>query len=125
MPVYECAENVFEEGKRAAEALLALKDRPTAILATSDLLALGVMEAASEADLSVPEDLSVVGFDDVPEAARANPPLTTVHQPHMEKGLEAGRLIVAGLGGEGPQRPEILPTRLVVRGSTASPKPEA
>ena len=125
IPVYECAENVLEEGKAAAEVLLAPDDRPTAILATSDLLAFGVMEAAARMGLAVPGDLSVVGFDDVPEAARANPPLTTVHQPHMEKGLKAGRLLVSGLRVEGPARTEILPTRLVVRGSTAPPKPDA
>ena len=125
VPVYECAENVLEEGRAAAEALLATNDPPTAILATSDLLAFGVMEAAAEMGLAVPGDLSVVGFDDVPEAARANPPLTTVHQPHMEKGLRAGRLLILGLRGEGPKHPEMLPTRLVVRGSTAPPKGHA
>jgi DNA-binding LacI/PurR family transcriptional regulator len=71
----------------------------------------------------VPEDLSVVGFDDVPEAARTNPPLTTVHQPHVEKGLLAGRLLVARLrGGEAARSPALLPTSLVVRGSTAPPR---
>lgn len=125
VPVYECAENVLEEGKAAARTLLAPGDGPTAILATSDLLAFGVVEMAAEMGLAVPDDLSVVGFDDVPEAARANPPLTTVHQPHIEKGLKAGRLLVAKLRGEEPARTEQLPTRLVVRGSTAPPKPDA
>ena len=125
VPVYECAENVLEEGKVAARTLLAPGDGPTAILATSDLLAFGVMETAAEMGLAVPGDLSVVGFDDVPEAARSNPPLTTVHQPHIEKGLKAGRLLVARLRGEEPARPETLPTHLVVRGSTAPPKPDA
>ena len=125
VPVYECAENVLEEGRAAAETLLALENRPTALLATSDLLAFGVMEAAARRGLAVPGDLSVVGFDDVPEAARANPPLTTVHQPHIEKGLKAGRLLVSRLQSEGLTRPEILPTRLVVRESTAPPKPDA
>ena len=121
VPVYECAENVLEEGRAAARTLLASGDGPTAILAMSDLLAFGVMEEAAELGLAVPGDLSVVGFDDVPEAARSNPPLTTVHQPHIEKGLKAGRLLISRLRGEGPAHPEILPTRLVVRGSTAPP----
>jgi DNA-binding LacI/PurR family transcriptional regulator len=70
--------------------------------------------------LSVPEDISVVGFDDVPEAARSTPPLTTLHQPHVEKGLCAGRKLVAQLREEDPGRSELLlPTRLIVRGSTA------
>jgi DNA-binding LacI/PurR family transcriptional regulator len=63
----------------------------------------------------------VVGFDDVPDAARATPPLTTVHQPHVEKGLLAGRLLIAQLRDEELPSPELLPTRLVVRGSTAPP----
>lgn len=119
VPVHEHFENVPKEGRKAAEALLSQEPRPTAILAISDQLALGVMEAARERGLCVPEDLSVVGFDDVPEAARANPPLTTVRQPHVEKGLLAGRLLIAQLRGETIESSELLPTRLIVRGSTA------
>lgn len=122
VPVHECAENVLEEGRAAAEALLSREPRPTGILAMSDLLALGVLEAARGLGLSVPGDLSVVGFDDVPEAARSAPPLTTVHQPHVEKGLRAGRMLVARLNGEEPEPEAILPTRLVARGSTAPPE---
>ena len=70
--------------------------------------------------LSVPGDVSVVGFDDVPEAADFDPPLTTVHQDHVEKGLLAGRLLVAGLEGEEPEAPNMLPTHLVERASTAA-----
>ena len=122
VPVYECPENVPEEGANAARVLLGMDPRPTALLATSDQLAFGVIEAATEMGLSVPGDLSVVGFDDVPEAARSNPPLTTVHQDHVEKGLLAGRLLVARLGGEEPEAPKTLRTRLVVRESTAAPR---
>lgn len=121
VPVYECGENNPEKGKAAAEALLAKDPRPTAILALSDQLAFGVMEAAKKLGLSIPEDLSIVGFDDVSEAARSMPPLTTVHQPHVEKGLKAGRKLVALLEGEDPGEPELLPTHLVVRGSTGEP----
>jgi DNA-binding LacI/PurR family transcriptional regulator len=96
--------------------------RPTALLAISDQLAFGAVEAAREMGLDVPGDLSVVGFDDVPEAARSNPPLTTVHQDHVQKGLLAGRLLVARLEGEEPQSPRTLPTTLVVRESTAPPR---
>lgn len=122
VPVYECPENVPEEGRKAARVLLERGPRPTAILAISDQLAFGVIEAAEGLGLSVPGDLSVVGYDDVPEAARSNPPLTTVHQDHVEKGLAAGRLLVERLGGGEPDGPKLLPTRLVVRGSTASPR---
>ena len=121
VPVYECAVSSPAEGRVAAEALLAREPRPTAILALSDRLAFGVFEVASRMGLSVPQDLSVVGFDDVPEAARSTPPLTTLHQPHVEKGLQAGRKLVAQLREEHPgdQQELVLPTRLVVRGSTA------
>jgi DNA-binding LacI/PurR family transcriptional regulator len=90
-------------------------DPPTAVLATSDQLALGVIEAAREAGLRVPEDVSVVGFDDIPGAAWSQPGLTTVRQPLFEKGAAAGRLLT-----EGGDREVILPVELVVRGSTAA-----
>lgn len=120
IPVYECPESTPGEGKAAARDLLRRQCRPTAILAVSDQLAFGVIEAAEELGLSVPDDLSVVGFDDVPEAERSNPPLTTVSQPHAAKGLLAGRKLIIILRGEDPGGPELLPTRLVVRGSTAN-----
>jgi DNA-binding LacI/PurR family transcriptional regulator len=121
VPVYEATENTPEQGRKAAEVLLSLEERPTAILSLSDQLALGVFKAARKMGLSIPGDLSVVGFDDVPEASRTDPPLTTVYQPHVEKGLTAGRMLVAQLGGEEPRSQGPLPTRLVVRGSTAPP----
>ena len=119
VPVYECAENRQEEGRRAAETLLSLEPRPTAILALSDQLALGAMKAITQRGLSVPEDISVAGFDDIPEASRSTPRLTTIRQSHVEKGLKAGRMLIAQLRGEDVQESEILPSRLVVRGSTA------
>ena len=88
-------------------------ERPTAVLAASDRLALAVVEAAREAGVRVPEDLSVVGFDDIPAAARSH--LTTVRQPLSEKGEAAGRLLTEGAA----DREVILPVELVVRGSTA------
>lgn len=122
VPVYECAGNAPEKGREAAEALLAREPRPSAVLAFSDQLAFGVMEAARSMNLSVPEELSITGFDDVPEAARSAPPLTTVYQPHVEKGLSAGRMLLAQLRGEEHPVSEILPTRLILRSSTAPPK---
>lgn len=120
-PVYECVENSPAQGRAAARRLLTVDPRPTAILCMSDLLAAGVMEEAAAQGLSVPEDLSVVGFDDVPEAARMEPPLTTVHQPHVEKGQRAGRALISLLKGEPAHETAPLPTRLVIRGSTAPP----
>jgi DNA-binding LacI/PurR family transcriptional regulator len=102
--------------------LLDRADRPTAIVAISDKLALGVLEAAAERGIAVPAELSVAGFDDIPEAALSTPPLTTVHQPHHRKGAEAVRLLLAG----GPPQSVLLPTRLVIRASTApAPRKES
>jgi DNA-binding LacI/PurR family transcriptional regulator len=121
VPVYECPGSSQALGCEAADALLSLDPRPTAILCLSDRLALGAIEVAQERGLSVPEDLSVAGFDDVPEAATSRPPLTTVHQDHTEKGGLAGRLLVAQLREEETEDTDLLPARLVVRGSTARP----
>ena len=121
VPVYECFGSSKALGREAADALLSQDPPLTAILALSDQLALGVIEAAKERGLSVPEDLSVAGFDDVPEAATSRPPLTTVHQDHTKKGELAGRLLVAQLREEETEDTELLPARLVVRGSTGRP----
>jgi DNA-binding LacI/PurR family transcriptional regulator len=119
VPVYECPGSSKKLGQRAAEALLSPEHRPTAILASSDQLALGVIAWATERGLSVPEDVSVVGFDDIPAAASANPPITTVHQDHAEKGLLAGRMLIAQLRKEDGPNAGPLATSLVVRGSTS------
>jgi DNA-binding LacI/PurR family transcriptional regulator len=104
-----------ETGRRAAAQLLDRADRPTALLALFDLLAFGAIDAAAERGIAVPGELSVAGFDDVPEAACATPALTTVHQPHARKGSEAVRLLLEGDGAA----TVLLPTELVVRASTA------
>jgi DNA-binding LacI/PurR family transcriptional regulator len=124
VPVYECFGSSEALGREGAGALLSLDPRPTAILCLSDRLALGAVEAAHQRGLSVPRDLSVAGFDDVPGAAASEPPLTTVHQDHAEKGRVAGRLLVARLrGGETAEDDVLLPARLVARGSTGRPPP--
>ena len=89
----------------------------------SDQLAFGVLDAARDLGLSVPDDLSVVGFDDVPEARKTDPPLTTVHQPVRAKGQEAARMILTALGAREGEvgRTVVLETRLVIRESTAPP----
>jgi DNA-binding LacI/PurR family transcriptional regulator len=103
-----------EAGRVAGGRLLDRADRPSAIIALSDVLALGVLEAAAERGIAVPRELSVAGFDDVPEAAAATPPLTTIRQPHQTKGSEAVRLLV-----DADSKSVLLPTELVVRASTA------
>ena len=107
-----------ETGRIGAGRLLDRAERPTAILALSDLIALGVIRAARARGISVPHQLSVTGFDDVPEAALSDPPLTTIRQSHHLKGSEAVRLLLEGETAQSV----LLPTELVVRAST-SPAP--
>jgi len=111
-----------QEGTFEGRALLRLPDRPTAIFAGNDLQALGVYQAAREAGLHIPEDLSVVGFDDLPVASWVGPPLTTVRQPLVQMAMAAARLVLRLAGGEEPTQTRIeLATKLIVRESTAPP----
>jgi DNA-binding LacI/PurR family transcriptional regulator len=109
------ADHGREMGRVAGGHLLDRAERPTAIIALSDELALGVLEAAAERGIAVPRELSVAGFDDIPDAARASPALTTIRQPHDRKGSEAVRLLLE----DNPSGSVLLPTELVVRASTA------
>lgn len=118
---------VSEEGGRAAfETLAADGGLPTAVMCMSDVTAIGLIAAAADAGLRLPDELSVTGFDDIPAASWIQPRLTTIHQPIREKGrLAATRLIEAIRDkGERQASTEILPTRLVIRGSTAPPRRE-
>jgi DNA-binding LacI/PurR family transcriptional regulator len=116
-------------GRAAAELLLDLAERPTAVLCFSDAMAYGVVQAAHGRGLVVPADLSVVGFDDSPFAARIRPALTTVRQDASAKGHAAATELRAALtrarSGAGPGRATrlMLPAELVVRDSTAPPAP--
>jgi LacI family transcriptional regulator/LacI family xylobiose transport system transcriptional regulator len=113
---------LVDSGHDQARAMLALPDRPTAIFAGSDLQAFGVYEAVREAGMRVPDDLSVVGFDDLPLARSAWPPLTTVRQPLQEMAATATRLVLAVARGEEPENRRVeLSTDLVIRDSTAAP----
>jgi DNA-binding LacI/PurR family transcriptional regulator len=112
VPVFEALGNFPECGERAAARLLELSPRPTAILCSTDVLALGAIKAVRERGLDVPGDVSVAGFDDVPEAALAD--LTTIRQPLVEKGRQAGRLLME----PDTEREVILPIELLERGST-------
>ncbi len=113
--VYEEPSNAPGAAAALARTILTAVPRPTAILAMSDQLALGVLQAASSLGLAVPGDLSVVGFDDAPVAVHTNPPLTTVRQPLGEKGRLAAETLLTG--AKGPMR-RVLPTELVVRESS-------
>ncbi|RRR98717.1 LacI family DNA-binding transcriptional regulator [Glycomyces terrestris] len=112
----------FEEGLAHGRELLRLADPPTAVLCGNDLQALGVYEAAREAGVDIPGELSVVGFDDISYARWCGPPLTTVRQPFAELGATAAELVLALAAGEAVTRTRIeLATSLTVRASTAPP----
>jgi DNA-binding LacI/PurR family transcriptional regulator len=112
-----------EGGLRDGRELLALPDPPTAIVTANDLQALGVYEAAREAGMRIPDELSVVGFDDLPLVRWAGPPLTTVRQPLADMGATATRMLLAIATGEQPAQTRVeLATTLIVRESTAPPR---
>ncbi len=106
------------EGKEAMRRLLTLPEPPTAVFAASDVLAMGALAGAREQGIRVPEDISVVGYDDIDFAAYCNPPLTTVRVPAYEMGRLAVKVLVSLIRGRetGPQR-YLLDTDLIVRGS--------
>ena len=111
-----------ETAHEPARELLSLPQRPTAIFAANDLSAMATMEAAGELGLTVPDDLSVVGFDNVPESALTIPPLTTVSQQLQRMGSEAVDLLIHLLDGTVERSPHVcLPTELVERSSTRPP----
>ncbi|WP_216843488.1 LacI family DNA-binding transcriptional regulator [Phytoactinopolyspora alkaliphila] len=121
VPVIEAATNLIEEGEQAAEHLLAAATPPTAIVAQSDLLAVGVLRTAESRGLRVPEDLSIVGFDGIETPWIGAHVLTTVEQPIVDKGRTAGRMVAEFLAGSRPADVR-LPTTLRV-GSTTAPPP--
>ncbi|MGW0082339.1 LacI family DNA-binding transcriptional regulator [Streptomyces sp. NPDC003393] len=119
-------EFTYETGLRGAAALLDLVEPPTAIFTGNDEIALGVIETARSRGLRVPEDLSLVGFDDTDLAQMASPPLTTVRQPLREMGAAALRTALRLAAGDKVVSHHIeLATELVVRASTAPPAEEA
>jgi DNA-binding LacI/PurR family transcriptional regulator len=108
-------------GRRTRE-LLDLPEPPTALFVSSDRMAHGVYAALAARELSVPDDLSVVGFDDLPQSRWITPALTTVRQPLSEMAATALRLLVRMMAGDRPESTRTeLSTRLVERASTAAP----
>jgi LacI family transcriptional regulator len=111
-------------GKAAALELLELADRPTAIFAANDKTAFGVLEAAEELGLRIPADLSVIGFDNIPETMQVSPRLTTVDQSIREMGALGTRLLISILEGNPPEQLLCtIPTRLVIRDSCQAISP--
>ena len=113
-----------ESGLAQARRLLRLPDPPTAIFSANDLQAVGVYQAAHDAGLRIPQDLSVVGFDDLPHVRWLIPPLTTVRQPLTAMASTAATMVLQLARDEPPAQSRVeLATELVVRGSTAPPPP--
>jgi LacI family transcriptional regulator len=112
----------FASGYRAAQQLLDLPQPPTAVFACNDLMAVGCISAATARGLRVPQDLAVVGFDDVKLASFTNPPLTTVAQPKREIGRLAMEMLLARMRDpDAPPHSVRLDTRLVIRQSSGAP----
>ncbi len=117
-----CGNFHVQDGIAEGRALLSLPAPPTAIFAGNDLMALGVYQAARELRLHIPEDVSVVGFDDLPVARWVGPPLTTVRQPLVQMAAAGARLALRLARGEHPSQTRVeLATELVIRESTAPP----
>lgn len=106
-----------DSGHQAARALLALEDKPTAIFAANDIMALGAMYAMQEAGLKIPEDVAIVGYDDRDFAAWIRPALTTVRMPSYEMGQAAARLLLEQIGGEELEDATQIPGELIIRES--------
>ncbi|MDX6345800.1 MAG: LacI family transcriptional regulator, xylobiose transport system transcriptional regulator [Streptomyces sp.] len=110
----------FDEALAASLRILRSDQPPTAVFAASDAQALGVLEAARQQGLGVPDDLAVMSFDDTLVAAMACPPLSAVRQPFEELGHEATRVLMQVAEGKPPASPRIeLATKLVLRTSTS------
>jgi DNA-binding LacI/PurR family transcriptional regulator len=113
----------LDGGRRAASEMLAAPELPTAVVVANDMMALGAMREFRKAGLSIPGDISVVGFDDIAFAALAEPPLTTVCSPRVEIGRRVVEALVTMI--EQPERQGVevrIPTHLITRDSTAPPR---
>jgi LacI family transcriptional regulator len=114
------------DGYAGGSVLMDLDSPPTAIFASNDVMAMGVMDAIRVRGLRVPEDVSIIGFDDIPQAALVRPALTTVRQPLEEMGRLATQMLIDQLKNPEKEIGRIeLPTQLIVRDSTLSPKDRA
>lgn len=111
-----------DAAQEIATALLSLPEPPTAIIAANDLTAMRVIDAVRARGLRVPADVSIVGFDDIPEALYCDPPLTTVRQPLQAMGAAAMTMLLAMLDGREHDQHLRMDTELIVRSTTAPPR---
>ena len=122
-----CGESTFEGSKRAVDGLLQLARRPTAIFVTNNVMTVGALVAVAEAGLLLPQDISIIGFDDMDWYRIAEPPVTAVAQPAYEMGRIAAERLLAHLRRKRPPKPQrlLLDTELIIRESTAPPRGQA
>lgn len=115
---------LIEDGMDAADRILARSDRPTALFVTTDRKAMGVIHCLLERGVRIPEEITVIGYDDIPYAACAQVPLTTVAIPMRRMGELAAEILFDRLDGVGPSEPSqvLLPPELVIRASSSAPE---
>jgi LacI family transcriptional regulator len=111
--------------EEAMQRMLALRDRPTAVMSTNDVLAVGAMMACRKAGVRIPEDISITGVDNTDLGATQTPGLTSVRTPIVEIGRAAAEQLIARLEGREFDARQTLPFEIVVRGSTAPPRPRS
>ena len=110
------------KAQSATKQLLSLDNSPTAIMVANDLMAIGVIESIKDVSLRVPQDISVVGFDDIASAVQNDPPLTTARIPMTQLGREMGEYMIALLEGDTPSpQHRYLPLEFIIRDSTGKP----
>jgi DNA-binding LacI/PurR family transcriptional regulator len=114
-------DSVVAGARRAADSLFDVDPPPTAVFAHNDLIAIAVVQAARRRSLRVPDDVSVVGVDDIEAGRYVDPPLTTVPFPSRELGRTAARTVLDAIAGGAPPATVLAPSELVVRGSTGPP----
>lgn len=115
----------FTGGVRAVDQLLALPEPPTAFFCFNDMTAVGVINALQRRGYGVPDDFSVIGFDDLDIASFYHPALTTIHQPTYQLGREAAKMLFTHIGGENDAKAQIITPQLIIRESTAPPRKES
>lgn len=110
--------STVEGGEQSFNAAWDAGLRPTAVLAVSDAIAIGAVKAAQQHGLRIPQDIEIIGFDDIPLAELIQPALSTVRQPIIEKGRIAAELLIVALEGTSSPERVLLPTELILRGTT-------
>jgi DNA-binding LacI/PurR family transcriptional regulator/DNA-binding transcriptional regulator YhcF (GntR family) len=111
-----------DDGYSAMQKLLALPDPPTAVFVDTDIKAEGAIKAVRDSGLNVPDDISIAGFDDIPDAAHFTPAITTIRAPYPELGIEAVKLLNKVVQSKQPVMGKVLPTELIIRETTGSKK---